>query len=374
MAEEFDAVVCYEPNPGPNWKVEKLTLSRSPGPRELKVRMVATGICHTDLILSSIPGAMMGFNYPKIFGHEGAGIVEEVGPGVTAAKVGDPVLLSYDYCKECDLCSVEEESYCLNFGVLNVLGDQTFVAGGKEAGGKFFGQSSFAGISIVSETSVVNVKDSIKSDDELKLLAPLGCGLMTGSGTVLNHLKARPFDVIVVTGLGAVGLGAVMGANLAGCKEIIAVDRVVSRLDVAKELGATKVLESKPNTNMVEELQKLANGQRISAVIETTGVISVIEATALALGKHGRLIQLGVPTPGLDLKVQMTDFFANNKTFESRYLGDTTAQRWIPQMLGWWREGKFPIEKIVQQFPVKDALLAVQRMKDGTVIKPVLIW
>lgn len=379
MASEAPALVAYPANPTPDWRVENIKVSRTPGPKELKIRMVATGICHSDIVVASIPNGAGGITFPKVLGHEGAGIVEEVGEGVTAAKVGDPVLLSYTYCQNCDLCNNDEHPYCVDWILLNVFGDKTVfeTTKGEETPGKFFGQSSFAGVSIVAEGSVVNVKDYIKDHDELKLLAPLGCGLMTGSGAVVNAVKAKPHDIVLVTGIGAVGLGAIMGAKVAGCKEIIAVDRVAHRLEVAKELGATKVFDTSKAADpasLAADLQNLVGGQRISLAIETTGVTPVILEAVKALGKHGKLIQLGVPRPGAELTLPLSEFFSDNKSYECHYLGNTTGQAWIPVMLKWWREGKFPIEKIVKYFPIKDALQALHGMEDGTAIKPVLIW
>lgn len=376
MATEYPAVLCYAPNPGPNWQVGKVRVLRSPGQGEVKVRMVAASLCHSDIFVSRIP-AGGPFEYPRVLGHEGAGIVEEVGPGVTAAQVGDPVLLSYNYCKQCDLCKTGKEPYCLTWQLLNVFGEKGIfeTADGESADAKFFGQSSFAGVSIVNETSVVNVKGLLKDDDELKLMAPLGCGLMTGSGAVLNAANAQPFDIVLVTGLGAVGLGAIMAAKMAGCKEIIAVDRVASRLQVAKELGATKLLDtSKEGSDLAEDARKLVDGQRISYVIETTGVLPVIMASINALGKRGKLIQIGVPRPDAELTIPLSDMFAENKSFECHYLGDTTGQVMIPKMLQWYREGNFPIDKIVKYFPIKDASQALHGMESGTVIKPILVW
>ncbi|KIX09620.1 uncharacterized protein Z518_00700 [Rhinocladiella mackenziei CBS 650.93] len=378
MATEYSAVVCYPPNPRPDWRVENVKITRSPKENELKVRMIASGICHTDVFVSSIPGGIIGTEYPKVLGHEGSGIVEEVGPGVTIAQVGDPVLLSYDYCKNCDLCKNEQQPYCLNFHPLNVMGDKNAfeTSQGEAAEGKFFGQSSFAGMSIVSATSVVNVKDLVKSHEELKLLAPLGCGLMTGSGTVINAARAGPGDIVVVTGVGAVGSGAIMAAKISGCKEIVAVDRVASRLEIAKEVGATKVLDtSQPeNMDLAEDLKKLVDNQRISIVVDTTGVIPVIQGCAQALGKRGKLLQIGVPKRGSELTLALTDFFGMSKTYECNFLGDTTGQIWVPKMLQWWREGKFPIEKIVKYFPIRDALQAYHGMDSGAAIKPILVW
>ncbi|KEF63558.1 uncharacterized protein A1O9_01536 [Exophiala aquamarina CBS 119918] len=374
MATEYETVVCYPPNPGPNWKVEATKVSRTLQEKELRIRMVASGICHTDVFVSCIPPGVAGLEYPKVLGHEGAGIVEEVGPGVTTAAVGDPVLLSYTYCSDCDLCGVSQKPYCLNWHGLNIVGDKTLqTAGGEDIQAKFFGQSSFAGQSIVSESSVVNVKGTV-NNEELKLLAPLGCGLMTGSGAVFNSAKAKTFDIVVVTGIGAVGLGAVMAAKIVGVKEIIAVDRIGHRLQVAKELGATQILESKPDTNLTEELQRLAGGGRISYIFETTGVVSVIQGALNALGKHGKFIQIGVPATDAELKIPLYQLLSQNQAFECIYLGDTTGQEWVPKMIQWWREGKFPIEKLVKFYPARDAQEALHGMESGVAIKPVLVW
>ncbi|OAG38696.1 hypothetical protein AYO21_07049 [Fonsecaea monophora] len=386
--DQVPALVSYPAEPTkltPDWRFEKIKVSRPPKEHELKIRMVATGICHTDILVASIPGEQMGLKFPRVLGHEGAGVVEEVGPGVTVARVGDPVLLSYSYCDACDLCKSSEQPYCAAWPLLNIVGDATIfqTGAGAEVPGKFFGQSSFAATSIVGEASVVNVRDLLGSGggggghDDLKLLAPLGCGLMTGSGAIVNGAAAKPHDVVLVTGIGAVGLGAIMAAKIAGCKEIVAVDRVARRLEIAKELGATKVLDTSTipsGGSIAESVQQLVANQRISIVIETTGAVPVVEDCMKALGRRGRFIQLGVPRPDAQVTLPVGEFFSSNKSYECHYLGNTTGQAWIPVMIQWWREGKFPIEKIVKQFPAEDALQALHGMEDGSVIKPVLIW
>ena len=381
MATETPALVAY-PAQGtaliPDWRFENVKLLRPPKEHEVKVRMVATGICHTDLVTASMPSRPEhGLGFPKILGHEGAGIVEEVGPGTTVAKVGDPVLLSYNYCNDCDLCKVDQQPYCISFLPLNIIGETGHfeVKDGQDAGGKYFGQSSFAGTSIVSERSVVNVKGLVKDNAELKWLAPLGCGLMTGSGAVINGTNAKTHDIVLVTGIGSVGLGAVMAAKIAGCREIIAVDRVAHRLETAKELGATKVLDaSKVSGDLAQAIRKLVDDQRISIVIETTAAVPVIQQCIGALGKHGRFIQLGVVGSGTELTIALQPFFTQSQSFECHCLGNTTGQAWIPIMIKWWREGKFPIEKMVKHFPAENSLQALQGMNDASVIKPVLLW
>lgn len=338
--------------------------------------MVATGICHTDIVLAGISGPP-GLEFPRIFGHEGAGIVEEVGTGVTAAKVGDPVLLSYKFCGECELCVDYQEPHCLKWNELNI----SSVSGvfeneqGQTVGAGFFQQSSFAGASIVNEGAVVNVKDLLRDPEELKLLAPLGCGFLTGSGAMLNVARPTTNDVVMVLGMGGVGLAALMTAHMLGWKTIIAVDRVASRLDMAKELGATVSLNTNvPGYDLTAEARKAVGERRITHVIDTTGHTAVIAASLAALGKRGRFIQLGAPGLDAELKLAFSDFFTNGKTFENVYLGNTTGQEHIPTMIQWYHEGKFPIDKLVKCFPAKDALQGLRGMESGTAIKPVIVW
>ncbi|KAF4955774.1 hypothetical protein FGADI_4346 [Fusarium gaditjirri] len=316
--------------------------------------------------------------YPKVLGHEGAGFVEEVGLGVQVAAVGDPVLLSYDYCKKCDLCIAEQPSYCTSWSLLNIVGEQGSLeraANREDISGKFFGQSSFSAVAVVSETSVVNVKEAIKNEEELKLLAPLGCGLMTGSGAVMNAAHAKPDDIVLVTGLGAVGLAAIMAAKVVGCKEIIAVDRVASRLEIAQELGASKVLDtSKDGPDLATRISDLVNNQRIAYAIETTGAIPVINGALRALGKRGKLIQVGLPQPGAELTINLSEFLRQSNVYESHSMGGTTGSVMIPLMLQWYRNGKFPVEKLVSFVPVARFTEAVEGMKSGTMIKPILLW
>ncbi|KIW95786.1 uncharacterized protein Z519_02850 [Cladophialophora bantiana CBS 173.52] len=376
MTIEVAAVVAYPPQGTPNWRYEPVKL-RTVKDHEIQIRMVSTGICHSDIYESNIPDRTAGIPYPWIFGHEGAGYVEAIGDGVTHVNIGDPVLLSYDYCHHCDICRSGQPAYCLEWRSRNRAGENGVfeTKDGRDAGGKFFGQSSFASTSLVQKTSVINVKNLVHSDEELKLLAPLGCGLMTGVGAVLNSAKVQPYDIVMVTGIGAVGLGAIAAAKVLGCKEIVAVDRVAARLDVAKEFGATKVLNTcSPATSLVEDVRKLVNNQRISFVIETTGAPGVIVSALRAMGWHSKLIQIGIPPSGAELNIDFQEFFAANKVIQCHCLGDEAPKTLIPKMLAWWRDGKLPVEKIVKFYPAKDALKAAHEMESGKAIKPVLIW
>lgn len=384
------AIVAYEPSTigTPNWKHQTVTLKRTePGPNEVLVRMLASGICHTDIFCGSVPTGMYGV-YPRVLGHEGSGYVQAVGSKVTTVAAGDPVLLSYTYCGDCDLCADSNTTYCQSFNVDNAHCDEKiWSTQNKDIGGKFFGQSSFSSLSLVSENSIVNVKGLVKEndDEELKKFSPLGCGLMTGSGAVINTAKAKSTDVILVTGLGAVGLAVIMAAKIQNCRTIIAADRISSRLEMAKSLGATHTFNASTldpahetySTDLSKELKALSSDGKINFAFDTTGLLPVMNACLRSLSKRGKLIQIGVPViknPGVDsiLPLDMIDFFGGTKRFEINYLGDCLAREQIPRMIGWYREGKFPFDRFVKFYAAGEFERALGDMK-GDAIKPVIV-
>ncbi|GAB1192898.1 hypothetical protein APSETT444_002097 [Aspergillus pseudonomiae] len=307
------AIVAREPEKPQsiNWAMEEVEVY-TPGEGEVLVEMHATGICHTDIVLSSVPSGGIGIQYPKVLGHEGAGIVRALGPNVKSVEVGDPVLLSYYSCSSCDACQSSHPAYCDVFAGENYVGRQGAMKirkAGEEPWSRFFGQSSFARHSVVSEASVLNVKDILRSEDELKLFAPLGCGFQTGMGAILNTSDAGPDDVVMILGLGAVGMGALMNsqtAKIRECKAIIAVDKVATRLEQAKTLGAshtinTGSLHGKALKDAVSDL----SFSGVTVVIDTTGVPTVIEQGLQATRKRGKLVLVGVPPSGYTLNIDV---------------------------------------------------------------------
>ena len=198
--------------PGSNWEIQDVSIPNELKDGELLIEMVASGICHTDLLTTSFPsGGPM--KYPRVAGHEGSGYVKAIGLNVTKdVAVGDPVLLSFDYCHNCEGCRKGLPSYCSSMYPLNIFGAaDTFKSkDGKDIVGKHFGHSSFASLSVVSETSVLPARDLVKSKEELQLFAPLGCGIQTGAGAILNIAKAGKDDRVMILGLGGVGLSALM--------------------------------------------------------------------------------------------------------------------------------------------------------------------
>ena len=321
MASSARAVVCHDTHANNGWKIQDVHV-RQPREGELLVEMVASGICHTDVLIGEMPaGAAPIAFYPRVLGHEGSGYVKDVGPGVTVAKPGDPVLLSFAFCKTCHLCKAGHYSHCndfmpLNFGDVNrSFGSK---AGAEDIGGCFFGQSSFGSLSIVQQCSVVNAKDLVKSKEELELFAPLGCGIQTGSGTIVNTAQATPEDSVVVTGLGGVGLSAVMGAAVMGCKTIIGIDIVPSRLALAREMGATHVINSKElpaGKELADVIKEMSEGQGPTISVDTTGVPALIKGMVGWTRNRGKMIQVGSAPFDFKLEIEVFPFMASGKQF-----------------------------------------------------------
>ena len=245
-------------------RIETLELE---GPRddEVLVRIVATGICHTDI---DVCDDWDGSATPVVLGHEGAGVVEDVGKGVKSVERGDHVVLSYQSCGYCQHCREGRPSHCvhfyrLNFGFQRMDGSNALHRSGVR--GHFFGQSSFATHALATERNLVRVP----KDLPLEVLAPLGCGMQTGAGTVMNSLQVPKGASIAVFGTGAVGLAAVMAARLAGADPIIGVDIRPARLALALELGATHVIDNH-HEDIVARIGEIT-GSGVDYVLEITG-------------------------------------------------------------------------------------------------------
>jgi Zn-dependent alcohol dehydrogenase len=310
----------------------------------------------------------------------GSGYVKAIGSSVTVAQANDPVLLSFNSCQSCKICTSGHPSHCLNFLGLNLVGDKTFcgaTGGDPDTVGRFFGQSSFASYTIVSEASVVNAKNLIRNESELKLLAPLGCGIQTGSGTVINAAKAEPDDAIAIMGLGGVGLSAIMGAKIVGCKTIIGIDKVQSRLDLAKELGATHVINTAGMSDLsklVEEVQKVTDGLGSSLTVDTTGFLPIMEKGIEFTAVKGRYVQVGSAPMDKPISYNMFLFMCAGKSILGAVEGDVIPQDYVPKMVQWWREGKLPIEKLTKFFKAEDFAQGIQEMHDGSTVKPIIVW
>ncbi|KAI9739985.1 MAG: hypothetical protein M1818_005041 [Claussenomyces sp. TS43310] len=307
----------------------------------------------------------------------GAGYVRRIGAKVKSARPDDPVVLSFASCSACTLCTSGHPAYCDSFVAINFIGAAaTFRSStGGDVAGRFFGQSSFSKLAVVVETSVVNVSGKIDNPEELRLFAPLGCGLQTGAASVLNRAKATALDTVAVVGLGAVGMAAIMAAKITGCSTIIGIDIIPDRLQLAKEFGATAVIDSSsPEMDFTAEVKKVTNGNGPSVTIDATGIKSITEKALQFTATLGTLVIVGVPSQTAELSLNLAQLMASGKVVMSSVEGDASSSEFVPKMIQWYRQGKFPIDKLVKFYEVSDFESALTEMKDGTTIKPVLTW
>ena len=283
------------------------------------------------------------------------------------------MLLSFSYCGSCYVCQNGPRSHCINFFDINFMGEPVFSDG---IGGRFFGQSSLARHSVVSDKSVVNVSGLGLTRDDLKILAPLGCGFQTGSGTVINVAKAGPEDCLTIAGMGGVGLAAVMAAKNRGCKAIIGIDRVESRLALARSLGATHTINP-TGLSMKEVTVKIieaAEGIGSTISIDTTAHPPLLAAQIDGSRYMGKIIQVGTGMPEANISIHMQSFMVSAKQYFGAVQGHSKTEEYIPQMVGWWREGQFDVERLVKLFPSSDFEQALEAMRNGDVVKPVIVW
>lgn len=348
---------------GAPFAIETVRLAE-PRVREVRVRIVATGVCHTDAVARDIPLSP----YPVVLGHEGAGVIEAVGEGVNGLAVGDHVVLSFAHCGACETCLTGHPTVCLRFNELNFDGhleDQTsrLSQDGTELA-TFFGQSSFGSYAIAHERNVVKVDPDV----DLALLGPLGCGIQTGAGTVLNHFRPGFGHAIAVYGCGAVGLSAIMAARIAGCRHIIAIDIHDNRLELARELGATLALNG-GTADVVAEIRQATSGGTHFAV-ETTGVPAVVRQSLQALRPLGKSAIVGV-TGEVTLDIH-PDLMAEGKTMVGVIEGDSVPRVFIPQLVAYYKAGRFPFDRLVKFYDFADINQAFEDSKNGSVVKPIL--
>ncbi|WP_420139583.1 NAD(P)-dependent alcohol dehydrogenase [Sphingomonas sp.] len=344
---------------GGAFRIETLRID-PPGGDQLLVRIVACGVCHTDMVMRDGAAPVP---FPAVFGHEGAGVVESVGPGVIGLAPGDHVLISFDSCGMCPACHDHEPGYCPEFVPRNFLGTLAPDQGGlwrgaHRVGSNIFGQSAFATRALAHQRNV----QKVDPDLPLHLLAPLGCGIQTGAGTVLATLKVRPGQSIAILGAGAVGLAAVMAAKISGANRIALLDRHTHRLDLGRELGATETATS---------LDMLAGP--FDYIIDTTGVPALLGPAVGLLAGRGTLALAGVYPPDPKVPVDASAMMSMGRRIIGVVEGGIDPQRFIPELIDHYRAGRLPMEKLVRTYPFTEIEQAVLDSETGAVIKPVLL-
>ena len=352
---------------GGPFKIENLTLEE-PRSDEVLVRIIATGMCHTDMVardqLYTVP-------MPVVLGHEGAGVVEQVGASVKKIAPGDHVVLTYMWCGHCRPCLNGDLTYCENFYPLNFGGareDGSTATHDKEGAVRdhFFGQSSFGTFALAHERNVVKVP----ANAPLELLGPLGCGIQTGAGAVMNALKVRPGSSFAAFGGGAVGLSAVMAARVAGATTIIAADVVPSRLALAKELGATHSVNSR-ETDPIEAVRKITGGGA-DFTLESSGRPAVLRQAVDALAIKGVCGIVGAPALGTEASFDVNGVMTTGKRIIGIIEGDSMPDLFIPGLVELYLQGRFSFDKLVKFYTLDRINQAAEDSEKGVTIKPIV--
>jgi len=355
---------------GAPFVVQELDLD-DPGPGEVLVRIVATGICHTDEITRH---GDLPMPFPGVLGHEGAGVVEAVGPGVTRVAAGDHVVIGWPSCGECRNCRDGEPRYCARLGEAlcggaRLLGPRAGTSalsrGGEPVHGHFFGQSSFATHAVVWAESLVVVPN----EAPLELLGPLACGIATGAGAVFNTLRPGPGARLVVYGAGAVGLAAVMAARLSPATTIVAVDRHDHRLDLARRFGATHTVNA-DRDDPVAAVHEICGGPA-DAALECTGVIPVVRQAADSVGMLGTCVLIGGAPAGAELSLDHLSTLWG-KRLVGTLGGSGRSEVLIGTLVELHAQGRFPFDELVRFYPLDQIGAALADAAAGGVLKPVL--
>jgi len=338
----------------------------APRAGELRVRIVATGICHTDL--HAHQGRLSPL--PIVLGHEGAGIVDALGEGVTGFAPGDHVVLSGSSCGTCPNCVANKPSYCdqampRNFGGQRMDGSTALSCGDGPLHSHFFGQSSFASHVIAPERTAVKVA----ADLPIEMLGPLGCGVITGAGSILESLRVGPGETVAIFGVGGVGLSAVMAARLAGARRIVAVDINPARLELARELGATDTIAA-DESDLVARIRAIT-GRGLDYTLNTTTLPGVFTAAIDCLAMRGTAGF--VTAPRGDWSPAMFPMLAGGRMLRGILGGDAAPRSFIPMLIDYWRQGRFPFDRLLSFYRFDEIGRAFDDIHHGRAIKPVLI-
>lgn len=350
---------------GQPFQIEDISIER-PKTGEVLIRMVASGMCHTDLIVRD---QHFPVPLPAVLGHEGSGVVELVGDGVTSIKPGDHVVLTFSSCGTCSSCHNAKPYACetffgLNFGGKMVDGSHRLHVSGQKIS-TFFGQSSFAYYSVCSERNVVKVPNDVALD----ILGPLGCGIQTGCGAVFNKLKPEAGSSVAIFGCGSVGLSAIMAAKLVRCTRIIAVDVQDNRLELAKELGATHVINPH-RSNPLEEIYKIAE-KGVNYSLETSGRAEVLRQAVDCLAVLGTAAVIGAPPLGTEVSLDIKTL-RSERTVTGVVEGSSVPHTFIPQLVELYKNGLLPIDKLITFYSLEEINQASEDMEKGISIKPVI--
>ena len=356
--------------PGVDFSLEQLQLDE-PREDEVLVRISGVGICHSDIAARE---QQLPVSLPAVLGHEGAGVIEKVGNGVTNLSPGDHVVLSFLSCGECDTCNGGQPSYCLqgflpqNFACMRPDGSKTIQRDGEGISSNFFGQSSFGTYAIANASNAIKVR----SDAPIELLGPLGCGIQTGAGSIMKALACEAGSSLLITGGGAVGLAAVMAGAVQACANIIVSEPHAARRELALSLGATHVIDPTTGTRLHEAVRAILPGG-VDYGFDTSARQDVIEGIVNSMRPAGTIGLVGIPADNPNISFDVITLLALGLNIVGITEGNADPATFIPEMVDLYMEGRFPLDKLCKTYDLEQINEAVAEHAQGLCVKPVLV-
>lgn len=342
-----------------------------PGRDEILVQIRAAGLCHSDL---SVINGSRPRPTPMVLGHEAAGIVTETGPGVDEIAIGDHVVLIFvPSCGHCVPCAEGRPALCEPAAVSN--GEGTLISGARrlqrdgEPVNHHLGVSAFAEYAVVSKHSVVKIDPDLSFEEA----ALFGCAVITGAGAVLNTARVKAGSTVAVIGLGGVGLNSILGARLAGARQIVAVDLKDEKLTLSTELGATDTVRA-DDPNCVQGIRELSNGG-VDYAFEMAGSITALELAWSVTRRGGQTVTAGLPHPDARLSLPALQIVGEERTLSGSYLGSCVPIRDIPAFVNLYQQGLLPVDKLMGEIlPLSEINVAFDRLAAGETTRQIVLF
>src|SRR5271169_1872947 len=340
-----------------------------PGRGEVQVKIAAAGLCHSDL--SVIDGSRPRPT-PMALGHEAAGIVEAVGEGVTDLAVGDHVVLVFvPSCGRCSPCTAGRPALCEPAAKANAAG--TLLSGERRLSFEAEPVNHLLGVAAFSTHAVVARESCVKIDPDLplELAALFGCAVLTGVGAVVNTAKVEPGQSVAVVGLGGVGLSVVLGARLAGARQIVAVDLSDDKLAFATKLGATHTVNA-GSPDAASEIKRISGGG-VDVALEMAGAVPALELAYAATARGGMTVTAGLPHPDKRMSLSPLTLVAEERTLKGSYVGSAVPQRDVPRMIALFRAGRLPVDQLLtHRLKLEEINEGFDRLREGVGVRQVI--
>ena len=346
--------------------IEEIHIDR-PGPREVLVRTVATGVCHSDLHV--LEGSLVN-PLPPVLGHEPAGIVEAVGPEVRHVAPGDHVIGCLSaFCGTCEYCVAGRPNLCEGEATIRSVGEPPRLAKDGEPIAQFVHLSAFAARMLVHENALVRIRRDVPLDQ----VALIGCGVTTGLGAVFNRARVRPGETVAVIGCGGIGLSLVQGARIAGAGRIVAVDTAAWKLELAVRLGATETVDAAQGNPVPRVVELTAGG--VDYAFEAIGLPATVRQAVRMTRKGGTVVMIGVVPAGTSVELPGADIVLREKAILGCMMGSNRFRVDMPRYVELYRSGQLRLDEMISaRLPLEGVNDALEAMRRGTAARSVIVF